>query len=74
MERSLLSWIVDSEYQSIYLYILNQADMQIDRYGNYVGYDKRLEDIKFRYGEESEIYINCRKMVNKISDTNLDTF
>lgn len=61
--------IIDSEYESLYLDILNQADMQIDKYGNDVGYDKRLEDIKSRYGEESEVYINCRKMVNKILDT-----
>ena len=36
----------DIEYNSLYLYILNQADMQIDKYGNDVGYEKRLEDIK----------------------------
>ena len=58
--------IVDSEYESVYLNILNQADMQIDKYGNDVGYDKRLEDIKNRYGEKSEIYINCSKLVSKI--------
>lgn len=58
--------IVDSEYESIYLNILNQADMQIDKYGNDVGYDKRLEDIKTRYGENSEVYINCKKLINKI--------
>jgi len=58
--------IVDSEYKSIYLDILNQADMQIDRYGNDVGYDKRLEDIKSRYGENSEVYINSSKLTNKI--------
>jgi predicted hydrolase (HD superfamily) len=58
--------IVDSNYKSIYLDILNQADMQIDKYGNDVGYDKRLEDIKNRYGEKSEIYLNCTKLINKI--------
>jgi len=62
--------IADSEYQSIYLDILNQADMQIDKYGNDVGYYKRLEDIKFRYGEKSEVYINCSKLINKILNTN----
>ncbi len=30
--------------------------MQIDRYGNEVGYIKRLEDIKNRYGENSITY------------------
>ena len=37
---------INVEYKSLYLDILNQADMQIDKYGNDVGYDKRLEDIK----------------------------
>lgn len=59
---------VNSEYESLYLNILNQADMQIDKYGNDVGYIKRLEDIKFRYGKNSEVYINCRKLINKILD------
>ena len=58
--------ILDTEYESKYLSILNQADMQIDKYGNDVGYDARLEDIKSRYGEDSNIYINCKKLVNKI--------
>ena len=44
---------INVEYKSLYLDILNQADMQIDKYGNDVGYDKRLEDIKSRYGEDS---------------------
>lgn len=58
--------IVNAEYKSMYLNILNQADMQIDKYGNDVGYDKRLEDIKSRYGEESKIYINCFNLVKQI--------
>lgn len=56
----------NSEYDSIYLDILNQADMQIDKYGNDVGYDKRLDDIKSRYGEKSNVYISCKKLVSKI--------
>lgn len=47
------------EHASLYLDILNQADMQIDKYGNDVGYDKRLEDIKSRYGETSIVYEKC---------------
>lgn len=58
---------LNSEYKSIFLDILNQADMQIDKYGNDVGYDKRLEDIKNRYGEDSEVYIRCCELVNKIN-------
>ena len=57
---------INVEYKSQYLDILNQADMQIDKYGNDVGYDKRLEDIKSRYGEDSEVYNKCCKIVDKI--------
>lgn len=61
---------VDIDYSSIYLDILNQADMQIDKYGNDVGYDKRLEDIKSRYGQESNVYKKCRKLVDKLVKRN----
>lgn len=57
---------IDIEYSSLYLDILNQADRQIDKYGNDVGYDKRLEDIRERYDEESEVYSKCLKLVNEI--------
>lgn len=57
---------INIEYKSLYLDILNQADMQIDKYGNDVGYYKRLEDIKNRYGEDSEIYNKCYSLVNEI--------
>ena len=55
-----------TNYSSVYLDILNQADMQIDKYGNDIGYEKRLEDIKNRYGENSEVYNKCCKLVAKI--------
>ena len=51
------------EYSSKYLDILNCADMQIDKYGNDVGFEKRLEDIRSRYGEESEVYLKCVQLV-----------
>ena len=54
------------EYESLYLKILNQADMQIDKYGNNVGYGRRLEDIKIRYGENSIVYNKCCKLVEKV--------
>jgi len=57
---------VDLDYKSMYLDILNQADMQIDKYGNDVGYEKRLEDIKQRYGEESVVYKKSYKLVENI--------
>ena len=59
--------VVTDEYESIYLDILNQADMQIDAHGNDVGYEARLEDIKSRY-KESDVYNKCLCLVNKIRD------
>ena len=51
------------EYSSLFLEILNMADMQIDKYGNDVGYERRLEDIKLRYGEDSLQYVNANKVI-----------
>ena len=58
--------IPNSEYKSLYLDILNTADMMIDKYGNDVEFDKRLDDIKNRYGEDSIQYINCVKIINEL--------
>ena len=51
------------EYSSLYLDILNMADMQIDKYGNDVGYENRLKDIESRYGSDSIVYNNCLELV-----------
>lgn len=59
---------ITTEYSSLYLTILNRADMQIDKYGNDVGYKKRLEDIKNRYGSESNIYLKCVNLVNILKE------
>lgn len=58
----------NTDYKSLYLTILNQADMQVDKYGNDVGYEKRLEDIKSRYGEKSIEYINSRIIIEKFKE------
>ena len=50
----------------MFLEILNKADMQIDKYGNDVGYTKRLEDIKNRYGEESKTYCDAKILIEKL--------
>ena len=55
----------ETKYQSLFLDILNMADMQIDKYGNDVGYEKRLRDIAERYGIDSEVYNKCMKLVEK---------
>ena len=59
---------IDIEYKFLYLDILNQANMQIYKYGNDVGYDKRLAEIKNRYGKDSEVYMRCCELVNKIKE------
>ena len=64
--------IPGSEYKSLYLDILNTADMMIDKYGNDVVFDKRLEDIKKRYGEDSIQYINCFKIINELKGDNYE--
>lgn len=56
----------NTEYNSLFLKILNMADMQIDKYGNDVGYEKRLEDIKTRYGEDSIQYINAKSVIDSL--------
>ena len=57
---------INVEYKSLYLDILNQADMQIDKMGRDVGYTGRLEDIKSRYGQTSKVYLSCVNLVNFI--------
>jgi hypothetical protein len=61
---------INSEYTSLFLNILNKADMQIDNKGNDVGYTKRLEDIKNRYGENSVTYKNAEKLVSNLRSGN----
>ena len=58
--------LINIDYHSDYLDILNEADMQIDKFGNDVGFDKRLEDIKCRYGEESNVYNTVKVLVSKL--------
>ena len=59
---------INAQYSSLYLEILNKADMQIDNYGNDVGYTKRLEDIKNRYGENSSTYLNAKNLVENLKE------
>lgn len=56
----------NTEYNSLFLKILNMADMQIDKFGNDVGYKKRLEDIKTRYGKDSIQYINAKSVIDSL--------
>ena len=54
------------EYKSLALDLLNFADMHIDKKGNYVSFEKRLEDIKNRRGERSLAYINSKKVIDEL--------
>lgn len=42
--------------------------MQINKCGKDVGYKKRLEDIKLRYGEDSNIYKKAQNLINNIKE------
>lgn len=53
-------------YKSEFLDILNAADMSIDKFGRDVGVEKRLEDVRIRYGKESIPYTNCVNLVNEL--------
>lgn len=59
----------NSNYSSLYLKILNMADIQIDKYRNDVGYKKRLEDIKNRYGENSKPYLCSEQIIERITNS-----
>ena len=64
--------MLTSEYSSKYLDILNCADMQIDKYGNDVGFEKRLKDIESRYGKESVVFLRCKNMIEYLKNKVLD--
>lgn len=61
---------VNISFNSPYLDILNMADMQINKYGEDVGYIERLEDIKKRYGEYSDTYKNAEALIMKLRSDN----
>ena len=54
---------IDVDYSSLYLDILNLADMQIDKYGNDVGFENRLLDIESRYQDNPIVHQKCSTMV-----------
>lgn len=54
------------EYNSLYLDILNEADMSVDKYGNDVGFESRLEDIGKRYGINSKVYNRCFNIIKEL--------
>lgn len=59
---------ITDEHDSLYLKILNMADMQINKYGEDVGYTKRLKDIETRYGKDSDVYKCCKNLIDYIKE------
>ena len=55
------------KYKSIYLDILNEADMCINKFGVDVGFTKRLIDIEERYGIDSIQYKNANMIVQELN-------
>lgn len=54
--------------QTDILIALQDADMSVDKYGRDAGFKKRLEDIKLRYGADSEAYDTATKTVQFIKE------
>lgn len=51
-------------YSSKELDLLNYADMSIDKMGNVVSFENRLEDIAKRRGYDSPHYKNCKIIID----------
>ena len=58
----------EAGYNSLYLDILNEADMKINKYGEDVGYEKRLEDIRNRYGSDAFQYNDALKIIDYLEN------
>ena len=54
------------DYSSKALDLLNYADMHIDKKGNYVSFEQRLEDIKNRRGAYSQAFINSKQIIEEL--------
>lgn len=58
----------EAGYNSLYLDILNEANMKINKYGEDVGYEKRLEDIRNRYGSDAVQYNDALKIIDYLEN------
>lgn len=61
--------VVQSEYSSQVLDMLNSADLSVSPDGRRIGYFERLTDIMDRYGEKSVQYINACKLVESLQQS-----
>ena len=55
----------DINEPSDWLRILNYADMTTDNNGNSISVEKKLEEIKGKYGKDHEIYLQAVELVKK---------
>ena len=53
--------------QTLYLSILNEADMTVDSKGNVVSVEERLIDIKSRYSEDAIEYLKPLQLAKKLN-------
>lgn len=51
--------------------LLNIADMTVDSNGKIVGFDKRLNDVASRYGQDSIQYSECKNVIDAIMQTTI---
>ena len=54
------------EYSSTALDLLNYADMRVDKKGNVVTFEERLQDIANRRGVDSPHYKNCKVVIDHL--------
>ncbi len=54
------------------LYLLQEADMSVDKYGNTVGFDGRLKDIGTRYGFDSPAFRNASETVRFLRENSFE--
>ena len=52
--------------QTLFLSILNEADMTVDSKGNVVSVEERLQDIKSRYSEDAIEYLKPLELAKKL--------
>ena len=55
-------------YESPALDLLNFADMHINKVGEFVSYEDRLEDIAGRRGYDSPHYQNCKIIIDNLKE------
>lgn len=63
--------IVNCDFSSKELDLLNWCDMHTNGKGEYVTFEERLSDIKNRRGEDSDAYKDSEKIINSLQHLNI---